>query len=265
MAAEASTGGGQEGADVAPPALVVPGALHEPQRTYAAVSFDLDDTLWANAGVLAAASVEGQAWLLRTHPELAPALEAAPLAARMGALHASRPDLAHCYTALRLEAMREVLQEGGVAEAAREDTLAAGLAHYLTHRSAVTLWPGVLHTLATLRDRGYLLAALSNGNVDVEQVPGLAPLLHAHVHPAKVRPARRVPQRRRCTTVPCAPAGWSCQACAPAVRPGGAGAGGAACRCAARGGQLDGGCGGGGGGGDGGSMVAQQLARGRRQ
>jgi putative hydrolase of the HAD superfamily len=159
-----------------------------------AISFDLDDTLWDNSCVLTSAAEAAQAWLLQQEPKLADVLCEASLSSRMMSLQKARPDIAHCYTALRSAAMHEALAYAGTAPDKHADLVRQGMEEYSKARSNVTLWPGIVTALNELRKRGYALAALTNGNVSVELIPELAGVFDAFVSPAVAGHAK--PHRR---------------------------------------------------------------------
>lgn len=191
---QAAAASGKSDAETIPSVTVHACALSSPLHHIKAISFDLDDTLWDNKDVLALASQAGEEWLLAAQPCLADVLSAKSISSRMMAMHKTRTDIAHCYTALREAAMHQALQDGGVPADLHNDVVRDGMSAYTKARSAVTLWPGVRRTLKTLQERGYTLVALTNGNVSVDLIPDLEGVFVAYVSPAEAGCAK--PEKR---------------------------------------------------------------------
>ena len=144
---------------------------------------------WDNSEVLASACAAHTRWLAERHPDVEQPLRAAPLGHRMMDIAKRQTHLSHCYTLLREAAVREVLGESQLPPSEHEGVVEASMAHYLKARSDVVLFDGALEALRTLKSRGYVLAALSNGNADVHQVPALreaGDVFAVHLHPGKV-------------------------------------------------------------------------------
>jgi putative hydrolase of the HAD superfamily len=131
----------------------------------AALTLDLDDTLWPVRPTLVAAEKVLAAWL-RTH---APATAAGTPPATMLALRAEvateHPHWAHDLSAIRLETIRRALRRHG------DDPALAELAFdvFFEARHAVTLYDDVLPALERLASR-YRLIAVSNGNAELHRV-----------------------------------------------------------------------------------------------
>ncbi len=146
-----------------------------------AITFDLDDTLWDNHGVMVATETGHYAWLDR---ELAawlamrgqPATPSFQQRFPLEAFEQRRRALAHAYplrrgdfTWLRARALREMLGEYGLDPAAAETWAAAAMARFMTLRHRVAPHPEVEPLLAALATR-YRLASITNGNVDVQRL-----------------------------------------------------------------------------------------------
>lgn len=178
-----------------PPVIIDAAALGAIAVTRGAcVSFDLDGTLWPPAGpALAKASLALNDWLLKEHPAIAAHHGGdVGLDTLMGAVAKRRPDISHCYTALRSETLRQaaIATRAAGADAADPEAVAsAGIRVFRRARSAVTPYPGVVEMLAALRDGGLRVVTLTNGNADVEATP-LAGLVDASVSPALVGSAK---------------------------------------------------------------------------
>ena len=127
-----------------------------------AITFDLDDTLWAIDPVIARAEELLHAWLGEHWPELARRFPPAELRALRDRLARQRKDLHHDLSALRRLALTHAAQTCGyapeVADAAFDVLWKA--------RNEVVLYPDVLPVLERLAGR-YALAGLTNGNADI--------------------------------------------------------------------------------------------------
>ena len=134
-----------------------------------AIGLDLDDTLWPIWPTIERAEARLQQWLAPRAPAAALLFSepAARLQLRERVL-ATRTDLGHDMSAIRLECIRLALQRSG------NDTRLAEPAFevFFEHRMRVDLFADVLPALRFLAAR-YPLVAISNGNADVTRV-GLA-------------------------------------------------------------------------------------------
>ncbi|ART82524.1 HAD family hydrolase [Oceanisphaera profunda] len=136
------------------------------------LSFDLDDTLYDNEPVIAAA----EAWLLqalKNHRPESTLLGPEQLAAIKRQILSIEPELSHDVSALRLRILTQGLLQQGVA-----DTLAAEMAAefyqgFLTERGKITV-PAVSHQVLTELGQRYQLAVITNGNLPIENT-ALAP------------------------------------------------------------------------------------------
>lgn len=130
--------------------------------TIKAISLDLDDTLWPSGPALLAAEAKLHAWLEANAPAVAAALPPPEFAKFRRSVAAELPQLAHDFTALRLEAMKRALALH------KENTELArpALNVFLEARSEVELYADVPEALERLASR-YPLIALTNGNADI--------------------------------------------------------------------------------------------------
>jgi putative hydrolase of the HAD superfamily len=133
-------------------ALATPDPLSLDVKRIAAISLDLDDTLWPIWPTIERAERVLHEWLLREAPkrELREATEK------------ERSDLAHDLSALRRESIRTALKR------AHEDPALADPAFevFFAERQRVTLYDDALPALEWLSER-YPLVAVSNGNADI--------------------------------------------------------------------------------------------------
>ena len=130
-----------------------------------AVFFDLDDTLWPIAPVIARAEQEMHAWLTENAPALARDYSIECLRKRRMALLLAQPEYRINLSALR----HAVLCEACVA-AGEDQALAAGaLAAFLKARHAVELFDDVVPVLSQLGQR-VMLGTISNGVADLPTI-----------------------------------------------------------------------------------------------
>lgn len=131
----------------------------------AAISLDLDDTLWPIDSVIERAERCLHEWFERFAPRVAAALPPAQFALYRRALAAEHPAIAHDFTSLRREAIRRALATHG------EDTALAepAMEQFLAARNQVELYPDALQALARLAGR-FPLVALTNGNADLDRI-----------------------------------------------------------------------------------------------
>ena len=131
-----------------------------------AITLDLDDTLWPIWPTITRAENHLQAWLEANAPATgALCCDRAVLREVRERLNAERPDLAHDMTALRLEAIRRVLQRGGEDPALAEPAFEV----FFAERQRVDLFDDAMPMLTFLSGR-FPVVALSNGNADVHRV-----------------------------------------------------------------------------------------------
>ena len=144
--------------------------------TLQALTLDLDDTLWPVLPTLRRAEARMQAWLLQHAPATGAHLDATAMRALRTALLLERPDWAHDLGRLRRECTCRALLAAG------EDPALADPAYevFFKARHEVELYPDVLPALQRLAAR-WPIVALSNGNADVQQVPGLGQWFHGAV------------------------------------------------------------------------------------
>ena len=132
-------------------------------KRIAAISLDLDDTLWPIWPTIERAERALHEWLLREAPKTAGLLVTPGVLRQLReATERERSDLAHDMSALRRESIRAALRKAG------EDPALADPAFdvFFAERQCVELYDDVLPALKWLSER-YPLVAISNGNADV--------------------------------------------------------------------------------------------------
>lgn len=133
-----------------------------------ALLFDLDDTLWPIAPVIAQAELVLHAWLAEHAPAVARQFSIAELRERRMALLARRPELIVDLALLRRVGLEEAFALAG-ADARHID---GAIGVFLGARNAVTPYDDVLPALPRLRAR-WRLGTITNGNADLQAI-GLA-------------------------------------------------------------------------------------------
>ncbi len=130
------------------------------------ITFDLDDTLWNGAKVIAGAQQRLQAWLEEAAPPAARLhRDRANVAPIYQALLKDQPQLAHDLSALRQAVLRRLLRRAGYGEVVAARLAARGFAVFLKARHEVEFFADALAVLDAL-SRRHRLGALTNGNAD---------------------------------------------------------------------------------------------------
>lgn len=144
--------------------------------TLQALTLDLDDTLWPVWPAIHRAEAALQAWLRDQAPATVAAHDAAAMRVLRESVVRERPEWVHDLSALRRECIRRALVASG------DDPALAGPAFevFFAERQRVDLFDDVLPALERLAAR-WPIVALSNGNADVNRVPGLGRWFHAAV------------------------------------------------------------------------------------
>lgn len=147
-----------------------------------AITFDLDDTLWDNWGVMQRTETGHYTWLDETLAAWQGARGQAPSARfaerfPLETFTARRLHLAHMhplrrgdFTWLRTRALIELLGEYGLEVDDAEHWAAQAMERFMTLRHEVSPHPEVEDLLTTL-GRHYRLASITNGNVDIHRLP----------------------------------------------------------------------------------------------
>jgi FMN hydrolase / 5-amino-6-(5-phospho-D-ribitylamino)uracil phosphatase len=139
------------------------------------LSFDLDDTLWPVAPVIAAAESELLAWLRARYPQTVSGHSIESMRALRAAVTERFPERGHDLTFLRHRALKDLFAAAGHAESLADDALEV----FFAARNRVEFYEDVRPSLLRLHSR-YRLFALSNGNADLKRC-GIADLFAGHV------------------------------------------------------------------------------------
>ncbi|WP_417762943.1 HAD-IA family hydrolase [Shewanella sp.] len=149
-------------------------------RHVAAISFDLDDTLYDNHPVLLTAEQVLQAWLLEHFPRTAQWRQVQWRACKLEQLRL-QPTLIHDTSAARLATLTAGLLACGYDVTSATNGAQQGLAVFYRERSRFSVAPEVIELLLALQQR-YPLIGITNGNVDHQQI-GLAGVFERVIHP----------------------------------------------------------------------------------
>lgn len=137
----------------------------------AAISFDLDDTLYDNGPAIERA----EQWMLahlRSEYLATAMLDQARWQALKREVLLASPELRHDVSLTREHCIREAMMAGGMAESQASEEAARVFAAFLAERSRIEVSASTHALLARLAER-YPLAVITNGNLDLAQA-GLA-------------------------------------------------------------------------------------------
>jgi HAD superfamily hydrolase (TIGR01509 family) len=139
------------------------------------LSFDLDDTLWPVAPVIAAAEEVLLTWLRFRYPRAVHGHSIESMRTLRARIAEQFPDQCHDVTFLRQRALARQFGAAGYPESLADEALEV----FLIERNRVDLYADVRPSLARLHSR-YRLFAVSNGNADLARC-GLADLFDGHI------------------------------------------------------------------------------------
>ncbi|UVK98632.1 HAD family hydrolase [Pseudomonas sp. B21-048] len=135
------------------------------------ITFDLDDTLWDTAPVIASAEVVLREWLTGHAPNLG-AVPVEHLWSIRERVLSNEPSLKHRISALRRQVLFHALEEAGYGHTEAFDLADQGFEVFLHARHQLDIFPEVQPTLEILANH-YALGVVTNGNADVRRL-GLA-------------------------------------------------------------------------------------------
>ena len=133
-----------------------------------AICFDLDNTLWDVWPVIVRAEQKMYDFLAQRYPRVVATMTLQMMRSAREQTAAAYPQMAHDFTFLRKQTLRDHAREFGYAEAMAEEAFDA----FIQARNEVDLYDDVLPSLEQLRTR-YRLFTASNGNADLTKI-GLA-------------------------------------------------------------------------------------------
>ncbi|WP_048307467.1 HAD family hydrolase [Halomonas sp. PR-M31] len=142
-----------------------------------ALTFDLDDTLWDNHGVMVATENGHYDWLDDAIAQLDIQRERMSERFPLSAYQERRQRVAQRdplrrgdFTWIRQQSLFEMLREYGLRPQDAEDYAAAAMEQFMIFRHQLTPYPEVEALLDELSQR-YALAAITNGNVQITRLP----------------------------------------------------------------------------------------------
>ncbi|WP_227370471.1 HAD family hydrolase [Halomonas sp. M20] len=142
-----------------------------------ALTFDLDDTLWDNHGVMVATENGHYDWLDEAIASLEIQRERMSERFPLSAYQERRQQVARReplrrgdFTWIRQQSLLEMLREYGLRPQDAEDYAAAAMEQFMIFRHQLTPYPEVETMLDDLRQH-YALAAITNGNVQITRLP----------------------------------------------------------------------------------------------
>jgi HAD superfamily hydrolase (TIGR01509 family) len=160
--------------------------MHSGQRIRL-ITIDLDDTVWPCAPVIRDAERALYAWLVARTPRLTSVHDPASLRAQRLALMRQRPEIAHDLTAVRLLALRTLMDDFDYPRALADEAMLL----FQQRRNRVQPYDDVRPALTRLRAR-YQLVSLTNGNAEVHDTP-LRDLFHHSLNAAEAGAAKPDP------------------------------------------------------------------------
>ena len=133
------------------------------------VTFDLDNTLWHVDTVIRRAEKETRNWIQPRVPEYASCMTTENVASLRAQVMEENPDIRHDVSELRIQMMRRAFEQCGLRPTEASAKAREAVAVFIRWRNTITFYNGAQDTLNTLSHR-YQLAALTNGNADVQKI-----------------------------------------------------------------------------------------------
>ncbi|EPS2709895.1 5-amino-6-(5-phospho-D-ribitylamino)uracil phosphatase YigB [Cronobacter turicensis] len=141
--------------------------FYRPLGAIAALTFDLDDTLYDNRPVIARTEQETLAFMQRYHPRLN-AFTAADLHRARTALRQQEPEIYHDVTEWRRRAIEQVMLEAGLSAHEASEGANEAMLNFARWRSRIEVPTENLEALQQLAKK-WPLVAITNGNAEPEQ------------------------------------------------------------------------------------------------
>ncbi|ELY6284970.1 5-amino-6-(5-phospho-D-ribitylamino)uracil phosphatase YigB [Cronobacter sakazakii] len=141
--------------------------FYRPLGAIAALTFDLDDTLYDNRPVIARTEQETLAFMQRYHPRLS-AFTAADLYRARTALRQQEPEIYHDVTEWRRRAIEQVMLEAGLSAHEASEGANEAMLNFARWRSRIEVPEENLEALQQLAKK-WPLVAITNGNAEPEQ------------------------------------------------------------------------------------------------
>jgi len=135
----------------------------------AAVTFDLDFTLWDITGVIGHAEQVCHGLLEQRYPEVAALYDVEAMRGLRARIAEAQPAIAHDVTELRRVGLRQAGLEAGIAGPKLDAMVEEAFDVFLEARHAVRLYDDALPILRALQGR-VPIGAVTNGNADVGRI-----------------------------------------------------------------------------------------------
>ena len=141
------------------------------------ITFDLDNTLWHTLPVILSANKALHSHLRSFHPEISERFPPEKWKDLQNKMMEDHPDDRHDLTTIRKRALEYTasVTYPELSASAISDISNSAFTEFIKVRNDTKdhLFPKVIETLQILKDRGYVLGALTNGNADVYSMPHL--------------------------------------------------------------------------------------------
>ncbi len=152
-----------------------------------AITFDLDDTLWPCAPVIAAAERVYYEWIEKHYPKVAQRYDLHDMTTMRRQLLADEPELMNDVTELRRRATVDLLQPQGAGDAEINEVMRV----CIEARQLVSLYDEVESALQQLTF-SYRLGSITNGNADLQSI-GIGHLFDVELASTMTLPAKPDP------------------------------------------------------------------------
>jgi FMN hydrolase / 5-amino-6-(5-phospho-D-ribitylamino)uracil phosphatase len=140
--------------------------FYRPLGQIAALTFDLDDTLYDNRQVIRRTEKESLAFVQNYHPALSQ-LESSDFQQLRNALRKAEPEIYHDVTEWRRRAVEQAMLDAGLSATEAAAGANASMANFAKWRSAIDVPEETHETLAKLAEK-WPLVAITNGNAQPE-------------------------------------------------------------------------------------------------
>ena len=134
------------------------------------LTFDLDDTLWDIRPVIKNLDQKLYQWLADNAPAYTHKYPIEDFVRLKNLVLNRYPDIAHSVTDVRIKGLQIGLKNAGYSDQQAAILADQGFAVALKARQEVEYFPHTWAALDALRDQGYLMGAVTNGNADINKV-----------------------------------------------------------------------------------------------
>lgn len=138
--------------------------FYRPLAPIAAITFDLDDTLYDNRDVIRRTEAESVRFLQAFHPALS-RMDAVDFQRLRAELRAQEPDIYHDVTEWRRRAVEQAMRNVGISPADAQRGAQQAMENFAHWRSQIVPTPETHAVLQALSER-WPLVAITNGNAD---------------------------------------------------------------------------------------------------